>query len=66
LGLGRTWPLISQNPAVAAGLEDRGIIAAGKRADVVLVDPEGPRVVATIASGPIGYMSGAGWRHLHG
>lgn len=62
IGLGRAWALIAQNPAAAAGLEDRGVIAEGKRADVVLVDPDGPRVVATVAAGQIGFMSGAAWR----
>jgi len=48
------WRLISENPARAAGLDDRGSLAAGKRADLVLVDdsrPGLPRVVATIVGG---------------
>ena len=32
------WPLVSENPAQALGLKDRGEIAVGKRADLVLVD----------------------------
>ncbi len=32
------WPLVSGNPAQALGLKDRGEIAVGKRADLVLVD----------------------------
>lgn len=32
------WPLVSGNPARALGLKDRGEIAAGKRADLVLID----------------------------
>jgi alpha-D-ribose 1-methylphosphonate 5-triphosphate diphosphatase len=32
------WPLVSGNPARALGLHDRGEIAIGKRADLVLVD----------------------------
>ena len=39
LDLPRAWALISTNPAAAAGLADRGAIAEGLRADVVLVDP---------------------------
>ncbi len=66
IGLRRAWSLIAQNPAAAAGLGDRGSIAEGKRADVVIVDPDGPRVVATIAAGRIGFMSGAGWRRFDG
>ena len=48
------WRLISENPARAAGLRDRGAIAAGKRADFILVDdsdPLLPRVAATFVAG---------------
>ena len=61
LSLAQAWALVSRNPAEAAGLPDRGSIAAGKRADVLLVDPQGPRVVATIAGGRVGFMSSEGW-----
>ncbi len=61
LSLAQAWALVSRNPAAAAGLADRGTIAEGKRADVVLVDPDGPRVVATIAGGRVGFMSSEGW-----
>lgn len=50
------WSKISKNPAHAAGLTDRGELAAGKRADLVLVDPDapgGPRVKVTIRAGDI-------------
>ena len=44
-GVGRLpelWKLVSTNPAAALGLADRGEIALGRRADLVLVDwPEG-------------------------
>ncbi len=55
------WPLVSENPARAAGLIDRGRIEPGMRADVVLVDPCGPRpaVVATIAAGRLVHLSDA-------
>lgn len=40
--LARIWPLESDNPARALGLSDRGRIAPGLRADLILVDwPEG-------------------------
>ncbi|MET3613124.1 alpha-D-ribose 1-methylphosphonate 5-triphosphate diphosphatase [Rhizobium aquaticum] len=41
------WPLVSGNPSKALGLKDRGEIAVGKRADLVLVDwpEEGTPVV---------------------
>jgi alpha-D-ribose 1-methylphosphonate 5-triphosphate diphosphatase len=56
--LPRAWDLISQAPADAAGLGDRGRLAAGYRADIILVDtmPQ-PRVVATIAAGRIVHLT---------
>ncbi len=54
LPLTEAWQLISAAPARAAGLTDRGVLAAGRRADIILVDdslPLRPRVVAVIAAG---------------
>lgn len=54
LPLPQAWALVSGAPAAATGLHDRGQIAAGKRADIILVDahePLRPRVVAVIAGG---------------
>ena len=62
--LARAWALISTNPAAAAGLEDRGSIAPGKRADLVLVDPQAQRIVATIVGGRLAYLSAAGAARL--
>jgi alpha-D-ribose 1-methylphosphonate 5-triphosphate diphosphatase len=62
--LPRAWDLISANPAAAAGLIDRGAIAEGLRADLVLVDPSVPRVVATIAAGRIAYSTADGAARL--
>jgi alpha-D-ribose 1-methylphosphonate 5-triphosphate diphosphatase len=56
----QSWALISANPAAAANLPDRGAIAPGKRADIVLVDPTGPHIVATIAAGKIAHLTSAG------
>lgn len=56
LPLAQAWMLVSDRPAQAVGLCDRGRIAAGRRADLVLVDAtstERPRVVATIVAGRI-------------
>ena len=65
-GLALRWPLISGNPAAAAGLSDRGQIAPGLRADLVIVsrDPA-PHVVATIAGGRLAYLSAEGAARLH-
>ena len=50
--LPEAWQLISQNPAVAMGLSDRGSLEAGKRAYLVVVDcRDNRRVVHTIAGG---------------
>jgi alpha-D-ribose 1-methylphosphonate 5-triphosphate diphosphatase len=60
-GLAQRWDLISANPAAAAGLDDRGRIAPGRRADLVLVaEAPAPHVVATIAGGQIAYISAEG------
>ncbi|WP_315796502.1 alpha-D-ribose 1-methylphosphonate 5-triphosphate diphosphatase [Bradyrhizobium sp. SZCCHNRI3043] len=60
LPLVRAWDLISGGPARAAGLADRGMLAEGRRADIILVDdrmPLRPRVVAVIASGRLVYLT---------
>ncbi len=66
LSLPAAWGLISANPAAAARLTDRGVIAPGMRADLVLVDASGdlPRPVATIAGGRIAHLDAAGWARL--
>jgi alpha-D-ribose 1-methylphosphonate 5-triphosphate diphosphatase len=54
------WKLVSANPAAAMGLTDRGRIAPGLRADLVLLDwPEGhaPAPVRTWVSGRTGYSA---------
>ncbi|HEU0221794.1 MAG TPA: alpha-D-ribose 1-methylphosphonate 5-triphosphate diphosphatase [Paracoccaceae bacterium] len=53
------WDLVARNPALASGLPDRGEIAEGRRADLVLVEwPEGgvPAVKATLSAGRIAYL----------
>lgn len=64
LDLPAAWALISANPAAATGLTDRGTIETGKRGDLVLLDPNGPCVVATIAQGRIAYLSAEGGQRL--
>ena len=57
----KAWTLVSEIPAAAVGLADRGVIAAGRRADLILVDATGghPRVVATIVAGRIVHLTEA-------
>ncbi len=65
LQLPAAWALVSANPAEAAGLADRGSLAEGMRADVVLVQPgPRPRVVATIANGRIAAATAEAARRL--
>jgi len=57
--LGAVWPLVSTNGARAMGLADRGEIAPGQRADLIVVDPRGPRpaVVATFVAGRLVHLA---------
>jgi alpha-D-ribose 1-methylphosphonate 5-triphosphate diphosphatase len=62
LPLAEAWQLISSAPARAAGLTDRGTLAAGARADILLVDdtvPLRPRIVAVIAAGRLVHLTEA-------
>jgi len=58
LPLHAAWALVSATAAKAAGMPDRGTIASGRRADLILVDTqaERPRVVATIVAGRIVHL----------
>lgn len=56
------WRLVSAGPARAMGLHDRGEIALGKRADLVLVDwPQGqtPAITGTWVAGRCAYRAQA-------
>jgi alpha-D-ribose 1-methylphosphonate 5-triphosphate diphosphatase len=53
------WRLVSDGPAHLLGLQDRGQLQAGKRADLVIMVPETRRIVATIAQGQVAWMTGA-------
>jgi alpha-D-ribose 1-methylphosphonate 5-triphosphate diphosphatase len=66
LDLSRAWALVSANPAEACGLSDRGRIAPGLRADVLLVDASGPapRLVATLVGGVPANLTAEGWARL--
>lgn len=52
----QAWDLISKNPAEVGGLTDRGVLAPGKRADVIVVDardPASPTVRAVVKDGKL-------------
>ena len=56
--LPRAWSLVSAGPARLMGLDDRGTIEPGRRADLVLVDwPDGgtPAIAATMVEGRFAY-----------
>jgi alpha-D-ribose 1-methylphosphonate 5-triphosphate diphosphatase len=69
VGLGAAWDLISANAAAAVGLDDRGTLSVGKRADLLLVDdgdPALPMVAATLVAGRAAYvgpsLAAHGWQ----
>lgn len=57
LDFAAAWELVSTGPARVLGLEDRGSLAPGQRADFVILDAR-DRVAATFAGGQVSYMSG--------
>lgn len=64
LPLARAWDLVAANPADALGLTDRGVIAAGRRADLLLVDAGSgdtsqPGVVTTLVEGRQAFAAAA-------
>ena len=58
LSLAQAWHLVSGGPAAVLGLSDRGEIATGKRADLLVLDAQTRRVAMTMAGGRVSYMSG--------
>jgi alpha-D-ribose 1-methylphosphonate 5-triphosphate diphosphatase len=67
LPLAQAWQLVSAAPAQATGLSERGTLAAGRRADILLVDGSvaaRPRLVAVIAAGRLVHLCDA--TRLHG
>jgi alpha-D-ribose 1-methylphosphonate 5-triphosphate diphosphatase len=49
--LAEVWPLVSEHPARIMRLPDRGALTPGFRADLVILDPDGLRVAATLVAG---------------
>lgn len=58
LPMADAWALISSGPASLMGLDDRGRLEPGLRADLVILDAKSRRVAATMAAGRFSYLSG--------
>ncbi|MCA8884766.1 MAG: amidohydrolase family protein [Rhodobacteraceae bacterium] len=58
LPLERAWALIAEKPAEILRLPDRGVLAPGKRADLVIIHAETRQVEATICGGRLTFMTG--------
>lgn len=58
LPLEKAWALVSTGPARVLGMADRGSLATGLRADLVIVDKETREIAATIAGGRLSHLSG--------
>lgn len=52
------WRMVSAGPAQMLGLTDRGDLELGKRADLIVLNPQTRRVVATFAAGKVAHLSG--------
>ena len=52
------WHMVSAGPAEVLGLTDRGTLAPGMRADMVILDSSTKRVAATLVKGEFSYLSG--------
>lgn len=60
------WALVAAGPARVLGLTDRGRIAPGLRADLVILDAETQHVAATVAGGRVSYLNGGFAERLMG
>jgi alpha-D-ribose 1-methylphosphonate 5-triphosphate diphosphatase len=58
MDLTRAWALVSEGPARLLEYDDRGRLSPGLRADMVVVEAETRRIVATITGGTVSYMAG--------
>jgi alpha-D-ribose 1-methylphosphonate 5-triphosphate diphosphatase len=61
--LNEAWAFVSERPARAAGLADRGVLVTGKRADLIVVDGSDarrPKLVAAMAKGRFVHLAETG------
>ena len=56
--LAAAWGLVSGGPARLLGLDDRGALVPGMRADLVVLEAGTMRLCATLAGGRVSYLSG--------
>jgi alpha-D-ribose 1-methylphosphonate 5-triphosphate diphosphatase len=66
LSFAAAWETVSTMPARIAGLSDRGRLAPGQRADLVVVDPGTRMVEATIAGGRMAHLAGGAAQRFMG
>ncbi len=59
MALQDAWALISSGPAKVMGWSDRGTLAVGKRADLVVMHARTRRIEGVFAAGRPAYLSGA-------
>ena len=59
LPLPQAWAMISTQAARVVGLSDRDTLDVGKRADLVIVDPQSQTIEGTITGGRLAYAQGA-------
>jgi alpha-D-ribose 1-methylphosphonate 5-triphosphate diphosphatase len=52
------WRLVSEGPARVLGLSDRGRLVSGLRADLVVMERQSHRIVASFSGGRLAYMAG--------
>lgn len=52
------WDLVSRGPARVLGLDDRGRLEAGLRADVVVMERATRRIAGALSGGQVAWMSG--------
>jgi alpha-D-ribose 1-methylphosphonate 5-triphosphate diphosphatase len=58
LPLEKAWALVSSGPARVLGLADRGHLAPGARADLVIVEQDTREIAATVSGGRLSHLSG--------
>ena len=58
LDLAKAWGLLSSGPARVLGLEDRGALLPGLRADLIVMDPKTRRIGATLSGGQASFLHG--------